>query len=117
MILQLCFVGEALDLRTLTCFKYTDQQGEQQRLFIVEEIAPRWKQVGTMLNFGEPDLDTIASHHDPAACSRELLRQWLQGFNDSNDSRPKTWETLLEVMRDARLGELAEKLESILTTS
>ena len=70
-----------------------------------------------MLKFRESDIDNIDStcHGVATKCCRRLLSQWLQEHNNSNDSRPKTWETLLEVMRDARLGELADNLETILT--
>ena len=68
-----------------------------------------------MLQFSTPDLDTIAScYQDDRGRCDALLSQWLQGRNDQNDKRPKTWKTLLCVMRDARLGELANKLENIM---
>ena len=69
-----------------------------------------------MLKFSEANIDSIGTtcRGEPECCE-DLLSQWLQGHNDSNDSRSKTWETLLEVMRDARLGELADKMEKILT--
>ena len=112
--LLLLFVGQTLDLTTLTCFKYKDEQGVQQRIHIIDDMAPRWKEVGTMLKFSEPDIDNIESncHGDAVKCCRKLLSLWLQGQNDSNDSCPKTWKTLLEVMQDARLGQLADKLKT-----
>ena len=101
----------------LTCLKYNDKQGEVQRIYIVDEMAPKWKRVGRMLNFSEANIDSIGTTNrgEPDVCCEELLSQWLQGHNNANDSRPKTWETLLELMRDARLGELAEKIKTILT--
>ena len=111
--------GETLELDQMICFKYPDKQGKKQRVHIVEKIAPQWKEVGILLNFSISIIDSIATscHHKPVECSTELLTKWLQGYNtDSKDSSPKTWETLLEVMRDAHLGELANELESILTS-
>ena len=108
------FVGQTLDISTLICFKYKDEQGVQQRIHIIDDMAPRWSEVGALLKFSESDIDNIGStcNNDAVKCCRRLLSKWLEGYNDSSDSRPKTWETLLEVMRDARLGELADKLES-----
>ena len=101
----------------LTCFKYTDKQGELQRIYIVDEMAPKWERVGRMLKFTEANITSMGTtcRDEPERCCENLLSQWLQGRNDSNDSRPKTWETLLEVMKDARLGELADKIKKILT--
>ena len=100
----------------LTCYKYNDKQGEVQRIYIIDEMAPKWERVGRMLNFSEANIDSIGTtnHGEPERCCEKLLSQWLQGHNNTNDSRPKTWETLLEVMRDARLGVLADKIEKIL---
>ena len=111
-----CIIGQPLDFTTLTCFKYKDEQGVQQRIYIIDDMAPRWKQVGRMLKFSEPDIENIRSTCNGVVveCCDMLLSKWLQGYNNNNDSRPKTWETLLEVMRDARLGELVIKLETIL---
>lgn len=82
-------------------------------------MAPQWNEVGTMLNFTVADLENIAStcQRDNVACCRKLLSLWLQGHNNNNDGRGKTWNTLLEVMRDAHLGELAVKLENLLYSS
>ena len=48
-------------------------------------------------------------HGDATKSCGKLLSKWLQGHNNRNDSCPRT---LMEVMRDAHLGELADKLES-----
>ena len=116
-LLLFLFVGQPLDLTTLTCFKYKDEQGVQQRIYIIDDMAPRWKHVGRMLKFREPDINNIDStcNGNAVECCGTLLSKWLEGQNNGNDSRPKTWEILLEVMRDARLGELANNLETILT--
>ena len=107
-------VGGTLDLTMLTCLKY-NEEGKHQRVYIIDEMAPKWKRVGRMLKFSPSCMETISSCcQDDSECCDKLLSQWLQGYNDDNDSRPKTWETLLEVMRDARLAELAERLEKVL---
>ena len=114
-----CYSAEQpLDLTMLARFSYTDEQEEEQSVFIIDEMASQWKRVGRMLKFSDADINNIAStcHDEPQACCDRLLSQWLQGRNDHNDSRPKTWRTLLGVIRDARLGELADRLRRILTS-
>ena len=53
----MCFllfgIEEHLDLTLLTCFKYNNKQGEEQRVFIIDDMAPKWKRVGRMLKFNE----------------------------------------------------------------
>ena len=106
-----------MDLTVLTCFKYHDSRGEQ-RMFIVDDMAHRWKQVGHALKFSQPDIENIeiTCRGDVVTCCGKLFAQWLGGYANDKDSRPKTWETLLDVMRDARLEALADKLKTILTS-
>ena len=109
-------VGETLDLTPLTCLKY-HKEGKHQRVFIIDEMAPKWKRIGRMLNFSTSHMETITSScGDDTECCDKLLSQWLEGQNDDKEPRPKTWETLLEVMRDARLAKLADRLEKILSS-
>ena len=86
-------------------------------MYPIDEMAKQWTKIGTLLGFSDAVFDTLLSdpicNGDAAKCCRKLLSRWLNGYN--TDSRPKTWQTLLEVLRDARLGELADELEDILT--
>ena len=103
--------GDILALSELLCLKYNNGT---QRLFVVEEMAGKWKTVGILLQFTEANIKVIASSSsDQKACCLELLSQWLQGF--SGDPRPKSWNTLLEVLKDAHLIQLGRKLENIVT--
>ena len=81
----------------------------------MDDMASRWRNVGLGLSFKPSELDCIESSHlkDPVKCCEKLMSQWLDGFVNDRDSRPKTWSTLLEVIEDARLGELADKIEKI----
>ena len=115
MIAVIC-VGETLDLTMLTCLKYCEE-GKHQSFFIIDEMAPKWKRIGRMLKFSTSDMETITSScRDDTECCDKLLSQWLQGQNDVNERHPKTWENLLDVIRAARLAELADKLEKILSS-
>ena len=79
-------------------------------------MAPKWREVGKSLQFSPADLDNIAisCQQNPEDSCNKMLSQWLQGYVTERDDRPTSWETLLEAIEDARLGDLAKKLDSIL---
>ena len=79
---------------------------------IVDELAPDWKKIGYLLKFAECDLKVISKdNQSQAECCQCMLSKWLDGQN--NDNRPRTWETLLHVIKAARWGELAEGIQDI----
>lgn len=70
-----------------------------------------------MLKFDESDLRNI-SKGDHVECCEELFSLWLDGYNNNGkDNQPKNWDTLLEAMRDARMGTLADLIETSLPFS
>ena len=106
------------DISTLLCFKYKDEQGKTQRIYIIDEMAAKWKRVGISLKFSTGSLNNIEStcHHDVEACVNRLLTMWLEGHVQDVSQAPITWETLLEALRDSRLGQLADSLTDLLTS-
>ena len=106
------------DMSTLLCFKYKDEQGKTQRIYIIDEMAAKWKRVGISLKFSTSSLNNIEStcHHDVEACVNRLLTMWLEGHVQDVSQAPITWETLLEALRDTRLGQLADNLTYLLTS-
>lgn len=115
---ELCFCSTTdakPALNTLSCYKYKDIEGRVQRIYIIDEIAAKWRRVGLSLNFSASDLDNIESSCQGKVeeCSERLLIQWLDG--NISTQLPITWETLLDALRDARLGQLAETLTDSLT--
>ena len=107
-----CFIDAKPGIDTLTCLKYTDEQGKMQRIYIMDEIGAKWKRVGRCLKFSTSDLDNIEStcHGDAEECSVKLFTLWLQGHVEAVSHLPITWETLLEALKDARMCQLADKL-------
>ena len=108
----LCVIDAKPGIDILTCLKYTDEQGETQRIHIMDEIGAKWKRVGRCLKFSICDLDNIEStcHGDAEECSARLLNLWLQGHVEAVSNLPITWQTLLEALKDARMCQLADKL-------
>lgn len=68
------------------------------------------------MNFSTCDLNNIESKcdSDVEKCSIEMLTLWVEG-RSSSCQQPITWETLLEALRDAHMGQLADKLTAIIT--
>ena len=97
------------DIATLNCMKYTDMQGETQRGFISEQIAARWTDVGISLHFTSANLNNIEStcRGDVERCCKKMLTLWLEGHVQDVSQAPVTWKTLLEALKDARFGQLA----------
>ena len=100
------------DLATLSCFKFKDEKGTTQRIYILDDIAAKWWRVGLGLKFQASTLDNIEStcNGDVEKCSKRLLTLWLEGHVTGV---PITWKTLMEAITDARLGELADKLRKL----
>ena len=106
------------EITTLNCFKYKDEQGRTQRIYIMDEIAAKWKRFGLCLKFSPSSLNNIEStcRGDVEACVNRLLTMWLEGHVQDVSHAPITWETLLEALRDARLGKVADNLTDLLTS-
>ena len=100
-------------MKNLTLMKWTDSQGKQHKLRIVQNICPKWRQIGNMLNISDSLLESILSQYrgDLEECCYAVLRQWLD--NGSPDY-PLTWEGLLELLEDADCAQVGEELRDAL---
>ena len=85
-----------------------------EKIQIIKQIAPHWKQLGALLNF-DPDgwtLDLIESEHKldgPVGCCQATIKHWLMG----NGIDP-TWEVLLDLLDDIDHSELAKQVKTAL---
>ena len=81
---------------------------------IVSSVAPKWKDVGIFLDFDDTGqcLDTIESGYekDPVACCQAMFQHWLKGNGEE-----QTWEKLVEILKDSKLGILADRVVEGLT--
>lgn len=83
---------------------------------IGSSAAPKWRRIGTALNFTKGVLDTIAATHEnmvggPIDCFTDMLDRWLR-WAPPKHSLP-TLETLCGALREDTVGEerLAFELE------
>ena len=64
-------------------------------------IAQMWRNIGTMLELSQKDLESIAAHEDDViSCLREMLRLWWSQI----DNPSVAWQTIAEAVEifDAR---------------
>ena len=106
-------VAENVSMKNLTLIKWTDSQGKQHKLRIVQNICPKWRQIGNLLNISDSLLESILSQYrgDLEECCYAVLRQWLD--NGSPDY-PLTWEGLLELLNDVDCSQVADELRDAL---
>ena len=112
VILVLKMSHESIDLpptlRELTTFP-TRSHG---KVNIPEQIGVKYKQFGVQLledSTGARVSNMVDKHQgDPERINTEILQEWLQ---NKHGERPVSWRTLVEVLRDIKLGELARDIE------
>ena len=87
-----------------------------KRIEIIKTVAPRWLDIGDMLNFdakGEK-LKQIRKEEgnrgDEAIC-RKMFQLWLEG----SGIKPILWATLLRILEDSDFTELAAQIKATLT--
>ena len=78
---------------------------------IIKTIAKDWKDFGYLLNFDETGrtIDCIAKENQlrPIDCCTHMMREWLEG----RGRQPATWATLIDLLKDAEINDLAQQLE------
>lgn len=80
-----------------------------EKIQIIKQIAPQWKQLGVFLNF-DPEgwkLDLLGAEHKldgPVGCCQATMKHWLMG-----NGIDATWEVLLELLDDIDHSELTKQ--------
>ena len=78
---------------------------------ILQEIGTHHTDLGTMLlndNTGALTQGVVSQHQrNPVEINRAILTRWLQG----QGKKPVQWSTLIEVLKDIELSELAQKIK------
>ena len=88
-----------------------EENGKEVR--VIKRIAWRWDDVATRLHFDLDDINRIKRDNLNSNLScREMFSLWLKG----EGRQPADWETLIKALREAEFSELAEELQSILTS-
>ena len=85
-----------------------------EKIQIIKQIAPQWKQLGALLNFDPKGwyLDLIEAEHrfdGPVGCCQATMKHWLMG-----NGIDATWEVLLDLLDDIDHSELAKQVKTSL---
>ena len=110
---QLVVYSEVVESQNLTLIRWRDGQGRIRRFYLMDNISYKWRIIGELLGLPFPKLESIAMEHrdKPENCCRSVLGQWL----DNPPPRyPTTWQGLLELLEDGKLGEIATQLRTAL---
>ena len=102
-----------LTLRTITLYKWTDENGQPKSLRILDEISSRWTEVGDLLGLSPASLEAIEVDRlrMSRSCCRDVLHDWIQ---NNQGSYPVSWEGLICLLTDMKLTILAKELENAL---
>ena len=99
-----------VQLKHLILLKWTDNQGQAQRFYLMDKIKDKWHTFGSMLGLNVKSL--TAQHQGNAEdCCRTVLDQWL---DNPPPDYPATWQGLLDLLEDSQLGQVVTDLRTIL---
>ena len=86
--------------------------GNGKTVEVMELVAAKWEKVATRLHFDGAHISRIRqdSHLQAESACRIVFTEWLQG----KGREPKTWNTVIEVLKEMKLSELAHNLEDVL---
>ena len=113
IIAPFLIVADSVSMKELTLIKWKDSQGKQHKLRIVQNICPKWRYIGNLLDISDSVLESILSQYrgDLEECCYAVLRQWL---DSGSPDYPLTWEGLLELLEDADCAQVGEVLRDYL---
>ena len=105
--------GDKPKLPLLLHFPLHDSD-DDEGLNIIDQIGTTYRMLGTMLLNDDTGAITEAikqqCNQKASDINYEILRHWLQGGGKS----PVTWMTLIEVLKQVQLKELAGRIENSL---
>ena len=93
----------------LQLIKWTNQKGNATRLWLYDEMAPRWKVVADLIGL-KTEIIAKDHHHDALECIREVMKEWMSNAPNISTAYKCTWKGLCELLDDARLGKVSEDL-------
>ena len=81
---------------------YTGEDGRDVHFRLMDQLKPHWRRLAIALKFPQYEIAIMENKNDPMYY---LLSEWLRGANQQKDSRPVTWETLIEALQQANVQE------------
>ena len=83
---------------------------------IIQGGASKWNSIATRLHFTLDMIDEISENNpkDVQGSCKSVFSKWLKGTKGLRE--PRTWRTVVDVLHEAGLGELAKSLEEIMSS-
>ena len=84
-----------------------------KKLQLIKRITGKWEQVATRLYFPADAIEVISrdSYHQCDSACRTMFSRWLDG----EGREPRTWGTLVTVLKEADLSSVANELEKLIS--
>ena len=100
----------------LKLIKWTDERGETQRFYLMEEIKSKWRDIGELIGLSFQQLECMTGEYRDKHidCCRAVLGHWLE---NPPKGYPITWRGLIELLQDSELGQVVSELKKVLSKS
>ena len=97
--------------------KWKDEEGQEQRLCLVDQVSAQWYNFGMLLGFSLNQLDGWEAEYrgNASRCWNRVMDQWLtQG---GSHDYPATWEGLCTLLTDTGFAKTSKMLKNALCNS
>lgn len=98
----------------LYLIKYTQPDGREHTLKLVNKLTPIWKRMGHLLGISTEQLNTWEqTYGNPSNCSEAVLSYFLQYGSQGTYVYPRTWGGIVKLLQDLDLKSVSEEIQSI----
>ena len=89
-------------------------RGNQKTVRVLEGSASKWDGIARRIYFSGNMISQIRteSQNDALRACQSVFTQWLEGKEGLR--MPRTWNTVIDVLKEAHLGQLADDLTEVL---
>ena len=110
-------------MKHLNLIRYHDPNtSEKKELRILDDLSADWEDIGEILGFRPPEINTIrhpGAGKTPIQCLREIIYKWMQNADNMPYSKqyPCTWTGLYNMLMHSKHGATANDLKAAITAS
>ena len=117
MLVECFTAGKKVSLHKLRSLKYTDEEGREHNIDIIERASHKWTKISDLICYDASQASTLQQQYpDPCNRLRQILVECFIDNKPSNDYS-QNWSGLINLFNDAGLGKLAKEVEYALTHS
>ena len=101
-------------LDKLSILKHTRSDGQVQRLRIITEVCPKWKEMGDLMGVSACRLEATEENRRGKVkeCCRDVFCDWLE--QEGGGNYPVTWQGVCELLEDLEFSALAKQVQQLL---